>query len=281
MSTNQAFPPPTPDEVANPVATPVAASLSDSGPAPVTARAAARSGSRRGLTFGLAAGLLGGTAAGLVFGVPGLTNAADSPTTISAVAEQTTDPVPAEDPVAPVDRTARLRERLQPLVDSGTITAEQADAVAAQLVESGPTIGDIREGRGPGGGFGGHGRGLFGRGAGVVSEVVTDLLNLDADEVRTQLRDGQTLAEIATAQGVEPQAVIDELIAEVQVRLDAAVESGRIDQATADEKLADAETRITDLVNNGATLRPERPDTAEAPDAPETTDTPDVTEPED
>lgn len=277
MSTNQAFPPPTPDEIAT--------------ASPVAATPDVRSGSRRGLTFGLAAGLLGGTAVGLVFGVPGLTNAASGSATITAVAEQTTepttdpttdpttepttDPAPAEDPVASVDRTARLRERLQPLVDDGTITAEQADAVAAQLVASGPQPGDFREpgeGRGPGGGFGGHGRGLFGRGAGVVSEVVTDLLDLDADEVRTQLRDGQTLAEIATAQGVEPQAVIDELVGEVKVRLDAAVDNGRIDQATADEKLADAETRITDMVNNGAMPRHEHQDTPDTPDATESED---------
>ena len=90
---------------------------------------------------------------------------------------------------------------------------------------------------------------MFGRG--VASEALTDLLGLDAQELRQQLRDGATLAEIATTQGVEPQAVIDELVAELTERVDNAVEDGRIDQTEADQKLADAEAKITDMVNNG------------------------------
>src|SRR6188508_2005175 len=94
----------------------------------------------RGLTIGLAAGLLGGTAAGLVFGVPGLSSAS-SP---SAVVQQTDDTTPGDSTPAdstPSDPTetesesgeaesgSRLRDALQPLVDDGTITAAQADAV--------------------------------------------------------------------------------------------------------------------------------------------------------
>jgi hypothetical protein len=41
---------------------------------------------------------------------------------------------------------------------------------------------------------------MFGRG--VASEALTDLLGIDAEELRTQLRAGATLAEIAT----EPRA---------------------------------------------------------------------------
>ena len=158
-----------------------------------------KSGGRRGLTIGLAGGLLAGTAAGLVFGVPGLSSAAsDVASTPAALVQQTdeTDPaVPADDPADAPDAPemgTRLRETLQPLVDDGTITAEQADAVTAQLVENRPERGE-GEGRGPGG----HrsGPGMFARGVG--SEALTDLLGIDAQELRTQLRDGATLAEIA------------------------------------------------------------------------------------
>jgi polyhydroxyalkanoate synthesis regulator phasin len=208
-------------------------------------------GGRRGLTIGLAGGLLAGTAAGLVFGVPGLSSASsDAASAPAALVQQTDETDPGTDAVDPApDMGARLREALQPLVDDGTITAEQADAVTTQLVENRPERGEFGEGRGDHRG----GPGMFGRG--VASEALTDLLGIDAQELRTQLRDGATLAEIAQAQGVEVQAVIDELVAEVTERVDNAVEDGRIDQAEADEKLADAETRITDMVNNG---RPER-----------------------
>ncbi len=216
-------------------------------------------GKRRGLTIGLAGGLLAGTAAGLVFGVPGLSSAAldTASVTPAAVVQQTDE----NDPTVPADAPemgSRLLEDLQPLVDAGTITTAQAEAVVAQLIASHPERGEFGDGPGghggPGGPGGRHG-GMIGGAAGVASEALTDLLGIDAQELRTQLEAGATLAEIAEAEGVQSQAVVDELVAEVKERLDNAVADGRIDQAEADEKLAEAETRITDMVENG---RPER-----------------------
>jgi hypothetical protein len=213
---------------------------------------------RRAVAAGLAGGLLAGAAAGLVVGVPGLTSAASSAAP-AAVIQQVDEADPAASADERPEMGTRLREALQPLVDDGTITAQQADAVTAQLVENRPDRGEFGEGRGPGGLGGRHGGpGAFA--GGVASEALTDLLGLDAQELRQQLRDGATLAEIAAAQGVEAQAVVDELVAELDERLTNAVENGRIDQAEADEKLADAEARISDMVQNG---RPERG----APDA--------------
>ncbi|TFH19706.1 MAG: hypothetical protein E4H05_04000, partial [Acidimicrobiales bacterium] len=55
-------------------------------------------GKRKGLTIGLAGGLLAGTAAGLVFGVPGLSNAAtDSNSVTPAALVQQADPTPPAD----------------------------------------------------------------------------------------------------------------------------------------------------------------------------------------
>ena len=206
-------------------------------------------GGRRGLTIGLAGGLLAGTAAGLVFGVPGLTSAAaESPAAFVQQAEETTTDEARPDP------GVRLRETLQALVDEGTLTTEQADAVTSHLVENRPERGERGEGR-----HGHHGKAF---GLGVASEALTDLLGIDGEELRTQLRDGATLAEIAEAQGVGADAVVDELVAELEQRVNTAVETGRIDQAEADEKLAEAEARITDMVNNG---RPDR-DTTDTED---------------
>ena len=203
------------------------------------------------MAIGIAGGLLAGTAAGLVFGVPGLSSAA-SDSTPAVVVQQTDEtdpstPAPADtDPAAPAPPDApddapepgtKLREILQPLVDDGTITAEQADAVTAHLVENRPERGEGGFGGGHGGHRGGPG-GMFGRGGpGMGSEVLTDLLGLTAEEIHTQLHDGATLAEIATAQGVEVQAVVDALVGELDTRLDEAVANGRIEQAEANEKL--------------------------------------------
>lgn len=229
-----------------------------------------RFGANRAVAAGLAVGVLGGTAAGLVFGVPGLSNAAGTVGIAPAAVVQqtdTTDPVaPAAAPTAPDDpwtpghapeparpRT-RLRVSLQPLVDAGTITAAQVDAVVAQLQSSMPMRAD-GEGRGPGGrdARSGRGAGVFGRAA--DPRVLTTLLGLNGAELMTQLRDGSTLAEIATAHGVEPQAVVDALVAEAKTHLDQAVIDGRIDQSEADQKLVDAMSRIAAMVDHG---RPDR-----------------------
>ncbi len=176
---------------------------------------------RRRLSVGLAGGLLAGTAAGLVFGVPGLSGAAS--TTPTAVVQQA-DEASADD-IRP-EPGVRLREALQALVDDGTITTDQADAVASHLVENRPERGERGE------------RGEDGRrplakafGMGVGSEVLTDLLGIDAAELRSQLRDGATLADIAAEQGVEVQDVVGALVDELAERLDNAVENGRPDRA--------------------------------------------------
>lgn len=215
-----------------------------------------RSGVNRAVAAGLTLGVIGGTAAGLVFGVPGLTSAASGDGTVqpAAIVQQIDETDPAVPPGdAPAEMGTRLRDTLQALVDDGTLTAEQADAVTAHLIENRPERGGGGEGRGPGGHRGGPG--MFGRGVG--SEALTDLLGLDAQELHQQLRDGATLAEIAATQGVDTQAVIDELVGELTERIDNAVENGRINQAEADQKLADAQAKITDMVNNG---RPDRPE---------------------
>ena len=237
---------------------------------------------RKGLTIGLAAGLLGGAAAGFAFGVPGLTSAA-SPSAV----QQTEDTTPATDPAADpapapdVERGTRLRESLQPLVDDGTITAEQADAVVTQLKDSMPE----REGRG--GHFGRGGRGGF-----PFDGEVLETLGIDVATLREQLQAGSSLADIAAAQGVDVQALIDTLVTEGSERIDEAVAAGRIDEAEAATRKADLETRVTEMVNKtfdgsfgeggpGRRGPGERPDADATTDDTATTDTPTTDAPAD
>jgi polyhydroxyalkanoate synthesis regulator phasin len=67
---------------------------------------------------------------------------------------------------------------------------------------------------------GGPGRG-FGRG-GFDLEVAATTLELTTEELRTQLKAGKTLAEIAEAQGVDKQTLIDALVEAGEARLDEA-----------------------------------------------------------
>jgi hypothetical protein len=229
---------------------------------------------RRNTAIGLTAGLLGGGAIGLMLGVPGLTSAAgsspsavvaqedtptddtttDDTTTDETVTDDTTviDETTADDEVVRPEPGVRLREQLQELVDNGTLTSEQADAVATFLVENRPEHGVPGGFPGGPGGFPG-GRGPGHGGFGIERGEIADLLGLEPEELGDLLRGGQSLADVATAQGVDVQTVIDTLVNDVKEHLDAAVTNERLTQEEADAKLVEITERITEMVN---TARP-------------------------
>jgi hypothetical protein len=231
---------------------------------------------RRNTAIGLTAGLLGGGAIGLMLGVPGLTSAAgSSPSAVVAQEDTPTDDTTATDDTTVTDETVtddttvtnettaddevarpepgvRLREQLQELVDNGTLTSEQADAVATFLVENRTDHGVPGGFPGGPGGFPG-GRGPGHGGFGIERGEIADLLGLEPEELGDLLRDGQSLADVATAQGVDVQTVIDTLVNDVKEHLDEAVTNERLTQEEADAKLVEITERITEMVN---TARP-------------------------
>jgi hypothetical protein len=216
-------------------------------------RSETQSGSTRprkfGAALGLTAGLVGGTAAGMVLGVPGLSSAAESPDGPVAIVQQVDDPGTDESGEAREPGT-RLREMLQSLVDDGTLTADQADKVANHLVENAPDRGD----RGHRGGHGRGGHGRFGRAA--ASEAVTELLGIDADTLREQLKGGESLADIANASGVDTNTLIDAIVSESQARVDSALEDGKIDADKAADISARIEERVINMVDRTFEGRP-------------------------
>jgi uncharacterized protein (DUF433 family) len=90
-------------------------------------------------------------------------------------------------------------------------------------------------------------------GAGPI-DVAAETIGIEPSELLTELRDGATIAEVAQEHGVEPQAVIDAIVAEQRDRLDQAVEDGLLTQDEADAGAADLEERATDLVNGDLDL---------------------------
>ena len=99
-----------------------------------------------------------------------------------------------------------------------------------------------RGGRGPGGfGFGFGGERL---------ETVAELVGTDVDTLAQSLRDGQTIAEIAQANSVDPQTVIDTLVTAAGTRIDEAVANDRISAEDGEARKADLAENIADFVNN-------------------------------
>ena len=171
----------------------------------------------------MAASLTIGGAAGVALFAPTISGAQTDDTT-----ESTTDD-------ATTERGQRLAEILAPLVEAGTIDQAQADAVIAAIHDAAPgRMGDARHG-----GFGLRG---------AIADEVSQVLGLSAEEIRSQLAAGSSLADIAADQGVETQAVVDAIVASIQERIDAAVADGRLTEDEAAERADDIAEHAADMV---------------------------------
>ena len=193
------------------------------------------------------AGLTAGAGAGLVLtGGSGDASAQTSPTSPDTTA-------PTTDAGTSGGETSKqpgawLQDVLAPLVADGTITQAQADAVTAAIEAARPERGDGPHG-GPG--RGGPGQARFG------FDAVAEALGITTDELRTALQDGQTIAQVAEAKGVDLATVTDAMVAAFTEHEQAEVTAGEHTQAQADANIAAFKDRVDEIVNG--TL-PDRPD---------------------
>jgi len=182
--------------------------------------------------IGVTAGLLIGAGAGLLMNVSGGASASSAPVSTIASSVDTNDDADGGrgegehdgakmDPAA---RQAKLREALQTLVDAGTLTSSQVEAIVAALEAARPAGDQDHE----------SDDGHQGRG-GPKSErrqemlaAAAEAIGITTTELQTAVKSGQTIAEVAEANGKSVQSVIDALVA----------------QAT-----ADITEHITDMVN--------------------------------
>jgi predicted DNA-binding protein YlxM (UPF0122 family) len=81
----------------------------------------------------------------------------------------------------------------------------------------------------------GHGRGWGD--AQEILETVAEVLGLTPEDLTSELQSGKTLGEVAEAEGVDTQAIVDAVYAQVAETLQQAVEDGRLTQEQADQIL--------------------------------------------
>jgi len=138
----------------------------------------------------------------------------------------------------PGGRVAHLQSVLAPLVADGTITQGQADKVIAAIdaAPKGPRHGGMR------------------KGAKISLEVAATAIGITESDLRSELRSGKSIAQVASAKGVEIQTVVDALVAAATQRIDEAVSSGKLTAAQAETMKGSLAERITDRVNS---VRPE------------------------
>ena len=80
-------------------------------------------------------------------------------------------------------------------------------------------------------------------------DAAAEALGMSADDLRSALEDGKTIADVANEKGVDVQTVIDAMVADATERIDQRVSDGDLDADRAAELKEDLPQRITDLVN--------------------------------
>ena len=117
-----------------------------------------------------------------------------------------------------------------------------------------PPVGDCPFYGSDHGGQMGGGWGWGRRGSSLV-DVTAEATGLSEDEVIAALQEGQTPAQVAEAQGVDSQALVDAFLAGREAALEQAVSDGRLTQEQVDQMLAEMSDHLSERVTQPWTPR--------------------------
>ena len=151
------------------------------------------------------------------------------------------------------DFKSALKEKvtadLQAELDAGDITQGQFDDITSDLDAK---LDDIINHEG---GFG-HGLrpGYHGYHLNIV-DAAAEVLGLSEDDLLNALRDGQTLAEIAEAQGMSADDFKSALVENITADLQAELDAGDIAQEQFDDITGDLDAKLDDIINAEGGLR--------------------------
>jgi hypothetical protein len=176
-----------------------------------------------------------------------------APTTSTAVPRPVLLPSTTAAPaaVAPVTTTTQAPKVVTPAAES---TPSTTPAVTPSVTVPAVTLGDD-----PGAALAAaavQAAGISGAPNGTkLSEAESDLsiaagvIQISEADLVTALKSGQSLAQVATAKGVDPQKVIDALVADAQSEIAAALAANKITPAQANQLSANVVPRVTNQVN--------------------------------
>jgi hypothetical protein len=139
---------------------------------------------------------------------------------------------------------ADAKTHLDQAVANGKLTADQEQTMLAELKSH---LDDIVNNTGPRMTVKGVG--------GPFGEAAAAYLGLTPAELRAQLENGKTLAQVAADQGKPVEGLKAAILAGAKTKLDAAVAAGRITAAQEQKMLDDLESHIDDLVNGAGLVR--------------------------
>lgn len=179
----------------------------------------------------------------------------------------------AQDDDGPFNFRARFKEVLADLLD---VSVEEYDAAVeqaqAEVVDEAEEEGWLtedqaermrdraEEGHGPGGfGKGFMGRrgerglmpshkGFMGRGGFLPLKAAADLMEMDVQDLAAELKDGKSIAAVAEEHSVDPQAIIDEYVGQLEESLKQPVENGRLTEKMAEALVDQARESLPELL---------------------------------
>ncbi len=125
-----------------------------------------------------------------------------------------------------------IQQALSTLVGNGTITQKQSEAISSQVQADRAAFWAKRP--------------PIGR---QDLAKVAFLLGLDAKTLRTDLRSGQTIAQVATAKGINPSTLAGQIVALLEKGIDARVSAHHLNQANASSMKSDLAARVNAFLN--------------------------------
>jgi predicted XRE-type DNA-binding protein len=133
---------------------------------------------------------------------------------------------------------------LDKAVTDKKLTQSQADEALTKLRAHIDDLVNAKLGfRGPRGGFPGK------VGFGIGTDAAAKYLGLSESALRSKLSSGQSLADVAKAQGKDVSGLEQAMTADAKAKLDKAVADKTLTQAQADKMLSALKSRIDDVVN--------------------------------
>jgi hypothetical protein len=83
----------------------------------------------------------------------------------------------------------------------------------------------------------------------TVTSAITVYLNLPSSTIKSDLAAGQSLAQIATAEGKDPNGLVSAIVTAITPQIQAAEANGKLSATQESNLLAQLTQKVTDLVN--------------------------------
>jgi len=158
--------------------------------------------------------------------------------------DSTSSGAPSTDPGGPkcMGPRAKFKEVLDGLVNDGTISQDQEDKIIQAFKDAKP---DKAPGQGP------RGRRGHGPAAGQILEGMVDVaantIGVQPSDLTNELKNGKSVADVATAHNVDPQTVVQAIVDAGNKKVDDAVTNGKLTPEQGDKiksHLSDAATKF-------------------------------------